>query len=198
MTNLITAMKDISTSSEETSKIIKNIDEITFQTNLLALNAAVEAARAGEAGSGFAVVADEIRNLAMRSAKAANDTSELIEDIITKIQGGSKIVKQVQEHFSDVIQKMNKVAQLIKEITSASQEQSAGISQISDTLSRLDIDIQATANNARNLSNSMKKFKVRETNIGYKSSYTQITPPKRDITVSLRKKHRIPTLTHRK
>ena len=84
MSGLTTSMNDISKASEETSKIIKTIDEIAFQTNLLALNAAVEAARAGEAGAGFAVVADEVRNLAMRAADAARNTADLIESTVKK------------------------------------------------------------------------------------------------------------------
>jgi len=84
MGDLTTSMVDISKASEETQKIIKTIDEIAFQTNLLALNAAVEAARAGEAGAGFAVVAEEVRNLAMRSADAAKNTADLIEDTVKR------------------------------------------------------------------------------------------------------------------
>ena len=90
MSELTTAMGEISSAGEETSKIIKTIDEIAFQTNLLALNAAVEAARAGEAGAGFAVVADEVRNLAMRAAEAAKNTSDLIEATVNPDQGGQQ------------------------------------------------------------------------------------------------------------
>ena len=89
MIELTGSMKEITTASEETAKIIKTIDEIAFQTNLLALNAAVEAARAGEAGAGFAVVADEVRNLAMRAAEAAKNTANLIEGSVKKIKKGS-------------------------------------------------------------------------------------------------------------
>ena len=85
MTELTASMQAISKASEETSKIIKTIDEIAFQTNLLALNAAVEAARAGEAGAGFAVVADEVRSLALRAAEAAKNTSGLTESIVIQI-----------------------------------------------------------------------------------------------------------------
>ena len=103
MDKLNGAMKDISVSSEETGKIIKNIDEIAFQTNLLALNAAVEAARAGEAGAGFAVVADEVRNLAMRAASAAKDTSGLIEATVSKINDGANYVNQTNEKFLQIV-----------------------------------------------------------------------------------------------
>src|SRR5208283_3533056 len=94
MSQLTTSMVEISRASEETSKIIKTIDEIAFQTNLLALNAAVEAARAGETGAGFAVVADEVRNLAMRAADAAKNTANLIEGTVKQIKDGSGMVER--------------------------------------------------------------------------------------------------------
>ena len=99
MRNLTTSMDEITKASEDTSKIIKTIDEIAFQTNLLALNAAVEAARAGEAGAGFAVVADEVRNLAMRAAEAAKNTSGLIEGTIKKIKAGFDLVDRNERGF---------------------------------------------------------------------------------------------------
>ncbi len=100
MTELTTSMAHISQASEETSKIIKTIDEIAFQTNLLALNAAVEAARAGEAGAGFAVVADEVRNLAMRAADAAKNTADLIEGTVKKVSDGSDLVTKTNDAFT--------------------------------------------------------------------------------------------------
>jgi methyl-accepting chemotaxis protein len=171
MSKLTTAMENISVASQDTSKIIKNIDEIAFQTNLLALNAAVEAARAGEAGAGFAVVAEEVRNLAMRSAESAKDTSELIEETITRVDGGSQLVEKAQNQFLKVTEKMGAVANLIKEINNASQEQSIGIAQISSTVSDLDANTQSTAENASELFNSMNKFNVRNNHSAIDPNY---------------------------
>jgi methyl-accepting chemotaxis protein len=100
MEQLAGSMKEITRASEETSKIIKTIDEIAFQTNLLALNAAVEAARAGEAGAGFAVVADEVRNLALRAADAAKNTSELIEGTTKEVRDGSALAEKTNSAFA--------------------------------------------------------------------------------------------------
>ena len=94
MEKLKSSMGEISRASEETSKIIRTIDEIAFQTNLLALNAAVEAARAGEAGAGFAIVADEVRNLAMRAAEAAKNTAGLIEGTVAKVKDGHALLRR--------------------------------------------------------------------------------------------------------
>src|SRR3974377_2190153 len=102
-------MKEISSASEETSKIVKTIDEIAFQTNLLALNAAVEAARAGEAGAGFAVVASEVRNLALKAAEAAKETAKLIEGSVKQIKGGFELVKGTNSAFGGVTQNATRV-----------------------------------------------------------------------------------------
>jgi CHASE3 domain sensor protein len=148
MRELATSMKNISHASQETSKIVKTIDEIAFQTNLLALNAAVEAARAGEAGAGFAVVADEVRNLAMRAADAAKNTSTLIEGTVKQINDGGDLVERASSAFNDVAASAAKVADLISEIASASGEQSQGIVQISTAVNEMDKVTQQNAANA--------------------------------------------------
>ncbi len=148
MAQLIDAMGDISKASEETSKIIKTIDEIAFQTNLLALNAAVEAARAGEAGAGFAVVADEVRNLAMRAADAAKNTAALIEGTIKKVEDGSHLVADTNESFKEVAERTSKVGELVAEISAASNEQAQGIEQVNTAVTEMDKLTQQNAANA--------------------------------------------------
>lgn len=142
------AISETVKSSEETSKIIKTIDEIAFQTNLLALNAAVEAARAGEAGAGFAVVADEVRNLAMRAADAAKNTSTLLEKANGRIQETSSLNDQVVEVLKKNGRMTRKVAELIGEIASASHEQAQGIEEINRAVSEMDKVTQQNAANA--------------------------------------------------
>ncbi|MFH0728806.1 MAG: methyl-accepting chemotaxis protein [Pseudomonadota bacterium] len=148
MGDLTASMKSISRASEETSKIIKTIDEIAFQTNLLALNAAVEAARAGEAGAGFAVVADEVRNLAMRAATAAKDTATLIEDTVKEVKSGSGLVTKTSEALGAVAESALKVGELVGEIAAASHEQSEGIEQVNKAVAQMDKIIQQNAANA--------------------------------------------------
>ena len=148
MGQLTQSMDEISKASEQTSKIIKTIDEIAFQTNLLALNAAVEAARAGEAGAGFAVVADEVRNLAMRAATAAKDTAALIEGTVKKVNDGSQLVTTTNEAFKKVAESSGKVGTLVAEIAQASKEQSNGIDQVNIAISEMDKVVQQNAANA--------------------------------------------------
>jgi methyl-accepting chemotaxis protein len=145
---LTTSMQEISRASDETSKIIKTIDEIAFQTNLLALNAAVEAARAGEAGAGFAVVADEVRNLAMRAAEAAKNTASLIEGTVKRITEGSTLVQKTNSEFAQAAASVEKMRELVGEITAASDEQARGIEQINRAVSEMDKVVQQNAANA--------------------------------------------------
>jgi len=140
-----TAMGEISKASEQTSKIIKTIDEIAFQTNLLALNAAVEAARAGEAGAGFAVVADEVRNLAMRAAEAARNTANLIEGTVKKVKEGEDLLVQTNEDFCEVAEVAAKVGSLVDEISVASNEQTKGLDQVNAAMREIDRVTQQTA-----------------------------------------------------
>lgn len=151
MSKLIASMKEINQSSEETSKIVKTIDEIAFQTNILALNAAVEAARAGEAGAGFAVVADEVRGLAQRAAKAAHSTGALIGSTVTKITQGSALVENAVSSFNGAAASSAELGKLIEQIDSATKQQARGIEEINKTVSSID---RITSQNAANAEES--------------------------------------------
>ncbi len=134
---------DVSTSG--ISKVIRVIEEIAFQTNILALNAAVEAARAGEAGMGFAVVADEVRSLAQRSAKAASETSGLIEASVNSAKDGVQRIQTVQESFAASARISEGVKQRSGEIKAASGEQARGIEQIARAVQEMSRVAEATA-----------------------------------------------------
>jgi len=139
------AMSEIKASASEISKIVKVIDEIAFQTNILALNAAVEAARAGEAGAGFAVVSEEVRNLAQRSASAARESANRIEDAVIKSENGARISSKVADSLQQIVDRARSVDALVGEIATASSEQRQGIDQVNIAVSQMDKVTQTNA-----------------------------------------------------
>jgi methyl-accepting chemotaxis protein len=160
MRRLSRSIDMIKASSDSTAKIVKTIDEIAFQTNLLALNAAVEAARAGDAGKGFAVVAEEVRNLAMRSAEAAKNTSSLIEESVKNAEGGVGINAEVFKGLEEIFTQVNKVNNVLSEISSASDQQTAGINEVNKAVEQLNQGTQNVAASAEESASAAENLSV--------------------------------------
>ncbi|REC95816.1 methyl-accepting chemotaxis protein [Kushneria indalinina] len=143
--NAVSAMDEISASSHKIATIVSLIDEIAFQTNLLALNASVEAARAGEQGRGFAVVANEVRNLAGRSADAAREIKQLVEESVKRVDTGAELVNRSGQTLTEIVSSVKRVTDLVSEIAVASREQATGIDQVNVAVSQMDAVTQQNA-----------------------------------------------------
>ena len=148
---MVQAMEAIRTSSDDIAKIIKVIDEIAFQTNLLALNAAVEAARAGQYGRGFAVVAQEVRNLAGRSARAARESGDLIEDAAQRVASGVSIADDTRRAFDRIAHDIKEVESLVSSIASSGDEQARAVAQITTSIGEVANSATATSGQAEQL-----------------------------------------------
>lgn len=187
MTEMMNSMEEIKKSSNEISKIIKVIDDISFQTNILALNAAIEAARAGETGLGFAVVAEEVRNLAGRSTQAAQNTNAIIDsNIVTSIQG-YQVAERVRDVLNEIMVQAKKVKELLEEISAASREQAFSVEQVNEAMVQVESIVQQNSANAEENAASAEELSAQAENM--KQIVYQLTQLIHGASKSSKKRH---------
>jgi methyl-accepting chemotaxis protein len=154
------AVANINESSKKIAQIIHVMDEIAFQTNLLALNAAVEAAHAGDEGKGFAVVAAEVRALAQRSAEAAKDIAQLIEDSVKKAAAGQELATQSGQALEEIARNVERVNELVKHMAESSNQQRQAMREATESIGRIDRIMGQNADEVRRLTEAVSYFRI--------------------------------------
>ena len=172
-------MTEIQQSGNKIASVAKLIDDIAFQTNLLALNASVEAARAGRQGKGFSVVADEVRNLSARSAKAAHETGEMIEAMLSLMDTGTKLAERSDREFREIVDAISQVATLFEGIAGASDSQSSAMSRIAKSLDQIGDVIQKNSNSAKQMADSANTLSRQAEDLRHMVSRFRLDPSSR-------------------
>ncbi|MBC3933843.1 methyl-accepting chemotaxis protein [Undibacterium rugosum] len=185
VSDVVSTMDSINTSSKQIVDIISVIDGIAFQTNILALNAAVEAARAGEQGRGFAVVASEVRSLAQRSADAARQIKSLITSSVEQVEQGNRLVSDAGKTMQEVVDSVRRVSDIISEITAASSEQSAGIEQVNTAVIHIDQMTQENAALVEQAAAAASSLQEQAANLSKVVSVFRLDPTERQLSAAV-------------
>ena len=181
MADMLIAMDEINKSSEDISKIVKVIDDISSQTNILALNAAVEAARAGQYGKGFAVVAEEVKNLAAKSSDAAKETAELINKSTKEVETGTGIANETAEALRKIMEEILSASEHINAIAAATNEQSAELEQINLGIGQVSQVVQNNAASAEESAAASEELSAQADNLKANVSVFKLNSESRSL-----------------